>query len=56
MIEFKLQNNKKNLILFVHGFCGGDDTWKNGDSPSFAELLAQDEIISNNYDIANYSY
>jgi hypothetical protein len=56
MIDFKLQNNKKNLILFVHGFCGGDDTWRNGAAKSFAELLAEDEDIAKNYDIANYSY
>jgi len=56
MIEFNLQNNKKNLILFVHGFCGGEDTWRNGQAKSFAELLAEDKAIVENYDIANFSY
>jgi hypothetical protein len=56
MIEFVSQNNKNNLILFVHGFCGGESTWRNGDSRSFPELLSDDLDVSGNYDIAHFSY
>ena len=56
MIEFVSQQNKKNLILFVHGFCGGEATWKNGEARSFPELFSDDLEISGNYDIGHFSY
>lgn len=56
MIEFVSQQNKKNLILFVHGFCGGETTWRNGEARSFPELFFDDSEISENYDIAHFSY
>lgn len=56
MIEFVSQSHKKNLILFVHGFCGGESTWRNGENRSFPELFYDDPEISENYDIANFSY
>lgn len=56
MIEFISQQNKRSLILFVHGFCGGEATWRNGDARSFSELLSDDLEISENYDIAHFSY
>lgn len=47
----------KNIILFVHGFCGGDDTWKNINSlSSFQEFLGEDAEIAKKYDIASFSY
>ena len=56
MIEFVSQNNRKNLILFVHGFCGGEETWRNGAARSFPELFSDDPEISKNFDIAHFSY
>lgn len=56
MIKFISQNGKNNLILFVHGFTGDSSTWRNGDAPSFPELLAVDPEISNNYDVAEFGY
>lgn len=56
MIEFVSQKNNNNLILFIHGFCGGEATWKNGDARSFPELFSDDIEISGNYDIAHFSY
>ena len=56
MIEFISQQNKKNLILFVHGFCGGKATWRNGEARSFPELFSDDLEISENYDIAHFLY
>ncbi len=56
MIEFISQNNKNNLIIFVHGFCGGESTWRNGGASSFPELFSEDPEISENYDVAQFSY
>lgn len=56
MIEFISKNNKKNLILFIHGFCGGESTWRNGDASSFPELFSKEPEVSENYDIAQFSY
>jgi triacylglycerol esterase/lipase EstA (alpha/beta hydrolase family) len=56
MIEFISKNNNKNLILFVHGFCGGTSTWRNGDANSFPLLFTEDAEISGNYDVAQFSY
>lgn len=56
MIEFVSQKEKNNLILFVHGFCGGESTWRNGEARSFPELFSDDPDISENYDIAHFSY
>jgi len=56
MIELISQNHKKNLILFVHGFCGGESTWRNGNANSFPELFSEDPKISENYDVAQFSY
>ena len=56
MIEFISQNNKKNLVLFVHGFCGGESTWRNGDENSFPELFSDELEINENYDVAQFSY
>jgi hypothetical protein len=56
MIEFVAQNSKKNLILFVHGFWGGDSTWRNGTAASFSELFSKDPELSADFDIAHFSY
>lgn len=56
MIEFVSQQDRKNLILFIHGFCGGEETWRNGEARSFPELFSDDLEISENYDIAYFSY
>ncbi|WP_417543781.1 ABC-three component system protein [Marinobacter sp.] len=56
MIEFVSQSKKSNLILFVHGFCGGEATWRNGGGRSFPELFSDDPEISEKYDIAHFLY
>jgi hypothetical protein len=56
MIEFV--HNKKNdsVILFIHGFTGGKDTWKNEKYGYFFEQLLQLEFIKSNFDIATFEY
>ncbi|MBB5321884.1 ABC-three component system protein [Marinobacter oulmenensis] len=56
MIEFVSQSNKTNLILFVHGFCGGRETWSQSNSASFPELFRDDTEISERFDVAYFSY
>lgn len=57
MIEFiSEKSNGSNLILFVHGFTGGSDTWSFDGKVSFPSLLLQDKEVSDNFDIAQFTY
>jgi hypothetical protein len=56
MITFVTSNNRKGLILFVHGFTGGQDTWKHPNYDAFYELLSQDAYMAEHYDIAYFEY
>ncbi len=55
-IFFQKRADCKNLILFVHGFTGGDSTWKNKNGSSFPGLLLDDPNIAESFDIATYEY
>lgn len=56
MIEF-IKNNKRNtVILFVHGFTGGKETWKNMQHGYFFDQLSQFPSIAENFDIATFDY
>jgi pimeloyl-ACP methyl ester carboxylesterase len=46
----------KNLIIFIHGISGGQDTWKNSSGKSFPELLLEDKVIKAKFDMAYFSY
>lgn len=56
MIKYISKRNNKNLILLVHGFVGGRDTWieKNGDR--IPKYLNKNEKINSNFDIAYFEY
>lgn len=56
MIEFVTKENKDNLILFVHGFTGGKETWKNPGHGYFFDQLNELEFIYQNFDIACFEY
>lgn len=57
MIEFIKRDNNRNLILFIHGLTGSNETWKNEETTNtFPELLLKDEIIESNFDIAYFEY
>lgn len=57
MISFIQKNNNKNLILFIHGLTGSNETWKNElTQKTFPELLLNDSIIKDNFDIAYFEY
>lgn len=55
MIEYISKKDKDNIILFIHGFTSGNETWRYNEY-SFPELLLQEEEIANNFDIAYISY
>lgn len=46
----------KNLIIFIHGISGGQDTWWNSSGKSFSELLLEDKVIKAKFDMAYFSY
>ncbi|NRR02273.1 alpha/beta hydrolase [Brevibacillus sp. RS1.1] len=54
-IQYIHQKSNKNLILFVHGFTGGIDTWGT-DKESFPSMLVEEEVISSNYDLMCVNY
>lgn len=57
MIDFVQKSNNKNLILFIHGLIGSNETWKNEVTQNtFPELLLKDSEIKNNFDIAYFEY
>ncbi|MCO4858844.1 GPI inositol-deacylase [Herbaspirillum sp. WGmk3] len=56
MIEFVTNAGRPNLILFVHGFTGGRDTWKNTEHGYFFDQLRTIEKIESNFDIACFEY
>jgi hypothetical protein len=56
MIEFITQENKRSLILFVHGLIGNEQTWVNSNGTTFPNLLSQDITINDNFDIGCFNY
>lgn len=56
MIEFVKNTGKQNLILFVHGFTGGSETWRNPQHGYFYDHLIANPVISDNFDIAKFEY
>jgi len=55
-IEFISKNNKKNILIFIHGFTSGKDTWVNSHGESFPKMLSDEKIIDENFDIAYFNY
>lgn len=58
MIDFVHNTlDKKNLIIFIHGFIGSEETWikKDGSRP-LIDYIIKDEAIFNNFNIALFEY
>lgn len=55
-IEYLSKKNNKNLIIFVHGFTGSKDTWKNKNGKYFPDMLLENVDILNNFDVAYFNY
>ena len=47
---------KKIAVVFVHGFTGGSDTWKNSQGVSFSMLLGQDDNFNESCDFFEFEY
>lgn len=57
MIEFIKKESKKGIIVFVHGFIGGKETWMDGSKPKpFMQALLNDKKIGEDYDFALFNY
>ena len=56
MIEFVHKNNHENVVLFIHGFTGGTDTWKHPEHGYFFDQLLENETIRENFDLASFEY
>lgn len=55
-IDYVHQKNNSSLILFIHGFTGSKDTWKNSKDEYLHEMLMRNEDIANNFDFAYFNY
>ncbi len=52
-----LQNAHPYLLVFIHGFIGGRETWiRNDGKKSLFDHLAEDKQIRENFDFALYTY
>lgn len=55
-MDFIIKNEaNKHLIILVHGFNGGDSTWRGG-SERFVETLSKDVLIQENFNLAIFTY
>lgn len=56
MIEFIRRENNNNVILFVHGFTGGRDTWRHPTEGYFHDQLLKHEFVGENFDVAIFEF
>lgn len=57
MVEFISEKKNKNLILFIHGFTGGKETWStNSEGKRIPDYLLEDQEIIENFDLAYFEY
>lgn len=56
MIEFVQKKGHKAIVLFVHGFMGGKETWQNTSKRYFPEMLLENEEIAESLDFAYFNY
>lgn len=56
MIEFIQKSGKSDIILFVHGFTGGRDTWLHEIDGYFFDNLNKNYELNSGYDIAVFEY
>ncbi|MBC8755004.1 alpha/beta hydrolase [Kordia sp. YSTF-M3] len=53
----KNENQTNNIIIFIHGFVGGETTWvKNGKEKSLIDMILEDRNIDIGYDISLFTY
>ncbi|ALO39058.1 hypothetical protein UZ73_12760 [Alcaligenes faecalis] len=56
MIEFIKKTGESDLILFIHGFTGGRETWRHQEDGYFYDHLLENSGLREGYDIAVFEY
>lgn len=56
MVRFILEDSNKHLILLIHGFTGGKETWVEKEGDRIPKYLSKNKEISSNFDIAYFEY
>jgi hypothetical protein len=49
-------NKSETLVLFIHGFIGGAETWRCPNAPSFPEFLNMESELNPSYDFGFFEY
>ncbi|RDC48452.1 hypothetical protein DVA85_28850, partial [Acinetobacter sp. RIT592] len=55
-IDYIKKDNKKSILIFIHGFTSSNETWINSSEKSFPEMLLKEEDIKDNFDMAYFNY
>lgn len=55
-IEFIKKENKKNILVFIHGFTSDSQTWTNSSKISLPEMLLEEDLINTNFDVGYFNY
>lgn len=56
MIEFVQKKGHKAIVLFVHGFMGGKETWRNASKQYLPDMLLENDKIADFFDFAYFNY
>lgn len=56
LVFCKRTDECKNVVVFIHGFTGGTETWRHNKEVDFPKLLLSNQNFSDRFDIAVYSY
>lgn len=46
----------KTAVVFIHGFTGGEETWKNPSGRKFSEMLKHDTELSKDFEFFEFTY
>lgn len=55
-INIHYYENKKNLVIFIHGLFGSNATWENKSKEYLTDILYQRREIKGNFDLGNFNY
>ncbi|MEC1621596.1 hypothetical protein P4T79_06530 [Bacillus mojavensis] len=55
-IEFVKKDNKKNILVFIHGFTSDSETWVNSSKIALPEMLLGEDFINENFDVGYFNY
>jgi hypothetical protein len=55
-IEFVKKENKKNLLIFIHGFTSDSNTWTNTMKQALPDMLLEEDFVGENFDVGYFNY